>query len=349
MHILVTGGCGYIGSHTCLSLLEAGFSVTVLDNLSNSSPMVIERVARISGRRPELIVGDVRNSALLDTVFARRRVDAVIHFAGLKSVAESVAKPLAYFDSNIGGTIALLQAMDCVGCRTLVFSSSATIYGLPRELPLREDVPCGDTTNPYARSKFVAEQILADLSHATGGWRVCCLRYFNPAGAHPSGLIGESPRSVPNNLFPYVGQVAIGMRNFLSIYGGNYPTPDGTAIRDYIHVMDLANAHILTLHHLVSQKADAPLALNLGTGHGHSVLEVVAAFESASGRRIPYQIVGRRDGDVAACYADASMATALLGWKAKHDLAAMCRDAWAWQLTNSREYAVAAERPSVTL
>lgn len=344
MHILVTGGCGYIGSHTCLRLLESGFLVTVLDNLSNSSPVALERVAQLANQQLELVVGDVRHSTLLDTVFARRRVDAVIHFAGLKSVAESVVKPLAYFDSNIAGTLSLLQAMDRASCRTLVFSSSATVYGPPRELPLREDAPCGDTTNPYARSKFVTEQILRELSNATGDWRICCLRYFNPAGAHPSRLIGENPRSIPNNLFPYLSQVAGGVRNFLSIYGGDYPTPDGTGIRDYIHVLDLADAHILTLRHLASLKAGAALALNLGTGRGHSVLEVVAAFESASGRRIPYRIMGRRDGDVAACYADASMATELLGWRARHDLATICKDAWAWQSSNPHGYATVAAR-----
>ncbi len=328
MHILVTGGTGFIGSHTCVALMAAGHETTVIDNLANSQREVLDRVEKIAGRRPVFLEGDVRDKILLRQIFAQRPVDAVIHFAGLKAVGESVMQPLRYYDWNVGGTLALCEVMSEVGVKTLVFSSSATVYGDPASLPIREDFP-RSATNPYGASKLMLEDILADLSKADDTWRIARLRYFNPVGAHESGLIGETPNGIPNNLMPYVAQVAVGQREFLSVFGADYPTPDGTGVRDYIHVMDLAEGHVAALDSL---KRDGGLqTFNLGTGCGYSVLDMVRAFEKASGRPVPYRLVARRSGDVAACYADPAYAAQRLGWRAKRDLDDMCRDAWRWQ------------------
>ncbi|MDA8519547.1 UDP-glucose 4-epimerase GalE [Acidovorax sp. NCPPB 4044] len=327
--ILVTGGAGFIGSHTCVALAEAGLPFLILDNFCNSRRSVLERVGRITGRIPDLIEGDVRDEALLARIFAEHRVDAVIHFAALKSVGESVREPLAYYDNNVAGTVALLRAMRKADVRTLVFSSSATVYGEPASLPIREDFPLS-ATNPYGQSKLMMEQVLADVDASEPGrWRVARLRYFNPVGAHESGLIGEDPQDVPNNLLPYVAQVAVGLRERLSVYGGDYPTPDGTGVRDYIHVCDLADGHVAALRYL--REHPGLLTVNLGTGRPVSVLEMVRGFEAASARPVPYQVVARRPGDVAACWADPGLSERLLGWKARHGLDRMCADAWRWQ------------------
>ncbi|MDR2507639.1 MAG: UDP-glucose 4-epimerase GalE [Candidatus Accumulibacter sp.] len=330
MRLLVTGGAGYIGSHTCVELLAAGFDVAVYDNFSNSSPEAISRVEKITGKSVTMIEGDVRDRAALEAALRQNQCDAVIHFAGLKAVGESVEKPLVYYENNIAGTLSLLQAMKTAGVTTFVFSSSATVYGEPRRLPLAEDHPLS-VTNPYGRTKLAIEEILRDLHRAEPGWRIGILRYFNPVGAHESGLIGENPRGIPNNLMPFVAQVAVGRRDRLTIWGNDYPTPDGTGVRDYIHVVDLARGHLKALERL-----DRPqcFAVNLGTGKGHSVFDVVRAFENASGRSIPCQIAPRRLGDVAACYADPALAETFLGWKAEHGLSAMCRDHWRWQSRN---------------
>jgi len=333
--ILVTGGTGYIGSHTCIALLAARYDVVIVDNLSNSSAEVLERIARISGTLPHFVRGDVRDQTLLDQLFGNRRISSVIHFAGLKAVGESVEKPLAYYDNNVGGTIALLSAMQRHGVKTLVFSSSATVYGDPDSVPIREDAS-RSASNPYGRSKIIIEDMLADLQHAEADWNLARLRYFNPVGAHPSGLIGEDPRGVPNNLMPYIAQIAVGRREKLQIYGDDYPTADGTGVRDYIHVMDLAEGHLAALR--FCEKPGGMLTVNLGTGAGTSVLEMVHAFEQASGRRIPYQIVARRPGDIAQCWADPTLAFTLLRWKARRDLAEMCRDSWRWQQNNPQGY-----------
>ena len=335
MRLLVTGGAGYIGSHTCVELLAAGFDVAVYDNFSNSSPEALSRVEKITGKSVTMIEGDVRDRAALETALRQNRCDAVIHFAGLKAVGESVEKPLVYYENNVAGTLSLLQAMKTAGVTTFVFSSSATVYGEPQRLPLAEDHPLS-VTNPYGRTKLAIEEILRDLYHAEPGWRIGILRYFNPVGAHESGLIGENPRGVPNNLMPFVAQVAVGRRDRLAIWGNDYPTPDGTGVRDYIHVVDLARGHLKALEHL-----DRPqcFAVNLGTGKGYSVFDVVRAFENASGRSIPYQIASRRLGDVAACYADPGLAESFLGWKAERDLSAMCHDHWRWQSKNPEGFA----------
>lgn len=326
--ILVTGGTGYIGSHTCVALMQAGHDVLILDNLSNSHVDVIDRLARICQRAPGFVKGDVRDARLLDDIFSDRTIDAVLHFAGLKAVGESVAMPLAYYDNNVNGTLQLLAAMQRARAHTLVFSSSATVYGDPATLPIREDFP-RSATNPYGRSKLIVEDILADLHDAEPGWRIARLRYFNPVGAHESGLIGEAPQGTPNNLMPYIAQVAAGQREFLNVWGTDYPTPDGTGVRDYIHVVDLAEGHVAALDYL--QRQGGMLTVNLGTGHGHSVFEMVAAFTAASGQQVPCKIQARRTGDVASCWADPNLARQLLGWQAKRDLAQMCRDAWRWQ------------------
>ena len=328
MRILVTGGTGFIGSHTCVALLAEGHEVVVLDNLSNSQEKVAEQVEKIAGRRVTFILGDVRDADLLARVLSEHAIDAVIHFAGLKAVGESVAQALRYYDWNIGGTISLCKAMAAAGVKTLIFSSSATVYGDPASLPIREDFP-RSATNPYGASKLMIEDILADLVKSDSEWRIARLRYFNPVGAHESGLIGESPNGVPNNLMPYVAQVANGQRECLSVFGGDYPTPDGTGVRDYIHVMDLAEGHVAALEYL--RRESGLLTVNLGTGRGYSVLEMIKAFEKASGRPVPYTIVERRPGDVAACYADPSLAEKLLGWRASRGIDEMCRDAWHWQ------------------
>lgn len=333
MHILVTGGTGFIGSHTCVALIAAGHEVTVIDNLYNSRREVLDRIEQISGKRPAFFEGDVRDRELLRKVFAQWPVDSVIHFAGLKAVGESVAQPLRYYDWNIGGAIVLCEVMDEVGVKSLIFSSSATVYGDPASVPIHEDFP-RSATNPYGASKLMIEDILADLSKSDSDWRIARLRYFNPVGAHESGLIGESPSGIPNNLMPYVAQVACGQRERLSVFGGDYPTPDGTGVRDYIHVMDLAEGHVAALDYLVREKG--LLTVNLGTGCGYSVIDMVRAFERASGRPVPYAVVDRRPGDIAACYADPALAEKLLGWKAKLGIDDMCRDAWHWQQSQAQ-------------
>lgn len=326
--ILITGGTGFIGSHTAVVLLAAGYEVILYDNLSNSRGDVVERIARITGQTPHFVEGDVRDRDQLASVFAGTRIDGVIHFAALKAVGESQREALAYYDVNVGGTLVLCQAMAAAGVFSLVFSSSATVYGDPAALPIREDF-ARSATNPYGASKLMLEDMLADIAAADPRWRIARLRYFNPIGAHESGLIGESPNGVPNNLLPYVAQVACGKREKLSVFGGDYPTPDGTGVRDYIHVMDLAEGHLAALNRLAVQPG--LLTVNLGTGQGYSVLEIVRAFEAASGRPVPVEIVARRPGDIAACYADPSLARELLGWSARRNLDAMCRDAWRWQ------------------
>ena len=328
MHILVTGGTGFIGSHTCVSLMAAGHDVTVIDNLSNSQREVLDRIEQIAGKRPAFAEGDVRDRDLLRKVFAQRPVDGVIHFAGFKAVGESVVQPLRYYDCNIGSTLALCEVMAESGVKTLIFSSSATVYGDPESVPIREDFP-RSATNPYGASKLMIEDMLTDLVKSDPEWRIALLRYFNPVGAHESGLIGEAPSGIPNNLMPYVAQVATGQRERLSVFGSDYPTPDGTGVRDYIHVVDLAEGHVAALNYL-GENAGL-LAVNLGTGCGYSVLDMVRAFEKASGRPVPYALVPRRPGDIAACYADPALATKLLGWQAKRGIDAMCRDAWRWQ------------------
>jgi UDP-glucose 4-epimerase len=328
MHILVTGGTGYIGSHACVALLAAGHGVTVIDNLSNSRREVLDRVAQITGRRPLFFEGDVRDRELLRRLFATTRVDAVIHFAGLKAVGESVEQPLRYYDCNVGGAISLCEVMAETAVRTLIFSSSATVYGDPAAVPIREDFP-RSATNPYGASKLMIEDILADLANAEKQWRIARLRYFNPVGAHASGLIGEEPNGVPNNLLPYVAQVAAGRRSQLSVFGSDYPTPDGTGVRDYIHVMDLVEGHLAALDYLLAR--GGLLTVNLGTGCGYSVLDMVRAFAAASGRPVPYALVPRRAGDVASCYADPRLAAELLGWRAQRGIEQMCADTWRWQ------------------
>lgn len=329
--ILVTGGAGYIGSHTVVELLAAGHELLILDNFSNSSPKVLDRIQQISGRRPPLVEGDIRDQQLLARLFAEHSLQAVIHFAGLKAVGESVEQPLRYYDNNVVGSLHLFEAMAAAGLFNLVFSSSATVYGDPHTVPIDESFPL-QATNPYGRSKLIIEDMLRDIGRADPRWRVALLRYFNPVGAHASGLIGEDPRGIPNNLMPYVSQVAVGRRDELSIFGGDYATPDGTGVRDYIHVVDLARGHLAALNRLDQLAGVIPL--NLGTGRGYSVLEVVAAFERASGRPVPYCVVDRRPGDVAACYADPQRARELLGWGAERDLATMCADTWRWQSMN---------------
>ena len=327
--ILVTGGAGYIGSHMCVALAQAGQAYVVLDNFSNSQPSVLERIARITGQAPQCIEGDVRDSALLAQLFTRHPITGVIHFAGLKAVGESVAQPLRYYENNVAGTVALLQAMQAATVRTLVFSSSATVYGEPISSPIREDFAFAPT-NPYGWSKQMMEQVLADVDTAEPGlWRIARLRYFNPVGAHESGLIGEDPQGIPNNLMPFIAQVAEGRREYLSVFGADYPTPDGTGLRDYIHVCDLVAGHLAALRYL--QLNPGVLTLNLGTGQPTSVLEMLRGFEQACGRPIPYQVVARRPGDVPAYWADPSLAQQLLGWRAERGIDAMCSDAWRWQ------------------
>lgn len=331
--ILVTGGAGYIGSHACVALAEAGYEALVLDNLSNSQVQVLERLESIAGIRPEFIEGDVRDSGLLDDIFREYGIDAVIHFAGLKAVGESVARPLEYYDNNVTGSLNLLSAMRRAEIRTFIFSSSATVYGDPLDVPISEGSVL-QPTNPYGRSKLMVEEMLADLSHAEPEWKIARLRYFNPVGAHESGLIGESPQGKPNNLMPMVSQVAVGHRGKLLVYGNDYPTSDGTGIRDYIHVMDLAEGHVAALKYCSMNSG--LFTANLGTGEGYSVLDVIKTFETENQCRVPYEIVGRRPGDIARCWADTSFAENKLGWSATRDLKQMCRDAWRWQQANPR-------------
>jgi len=330
MKILVTGGMGYIGSHTVVELLGAGHEVVVIDNLANAKASVQQRVERIAGKPFVFRQVDVRDRAGVEAVFADHAIDAVIHFAGLKAVGESVEQPLRYYDNNLTGSLVLFETMAKFGVKSLVFSSSATVYGDPASVPILEHFPLS-ATNPYGRSKLMIEDILRDLHRAQPGWRIALLRYFNPVGAHESGLIGEEPNGIPNNLVPYIAQVAAGQRPQLSVYGNDYPTPDGTGLRDYIHVVDLALGHLATLSRLAT--GPGIYTYNLGTGRGNSVLEMVRAFEAASGRPVPYQIVARRPGDIAACYADAGLAERELGWKATRNIEQMCADSWRWQST----------------
>ena len=330
MKVLVTGGTGYIGSHTAVVLLEAGFEVVLLDNLSNSEREVAGRIGVIAGKTPVFYEADIRNQTRLKEILDRERPGAVIHFAGLKAVGESSRLPLEYYDNNVTGTLTLLFAMREHKLKTLVFSSSATVYGVPEKLPIAEDSPLS-ATNPYGTTKLVIEEILRSLVASDPSWKVSLLRYFNPVGAHPSGRIGENPRGVPNNLMPFVAQVAAGIRERLSVFGNDYPTEDGTGVRDYIHVMDLAKGHLAALRALPSWEGPGPLTVNLGTGRGTSVLEMVRVFEKVSGQKIPFEIVPRRPGDVAACWADPSLAERLLGWTAEFGIERMCADAWRWQ------------------
>jgi UDP-glucose 4-epimerase len=335
--VVVTGGAGYIGSHTCLTLLQAGWRVVVLDNLANSSVVAVDRVRALAGADARLVFveGDIRIPADLDRAFTEAGdASAVIHFAGLKAVGESVAEPLRYYDNNVGGTVALLDAMVRHGVRDLVFSSSATVYGQPEHLPITEDSPLG-ATNPYGRTKVVIEEMLRDLS-TTGGWRIALLRYFNPVGAHPSGRIGEDPVGIPNNLMPYIMQVAVGRREHLTVHGDDYPTPDGTAVRDYLHVVDLAEGHVAALEHI--ERIEGAVAINLGTGVGSSVLDVVHAASDAIGRDLPYVVGPRRPGDAVAVWADPGLAASMLGWRATRTLTEMCADHWRWQSTNPDGY-----------
>jgi UDP-glucose 4-epimerase len=327
-HVLVTGGCGYIGSHTVVELIGAGHQVTILDNLSNSSPLVLDRIEGISGTRPRFVEADVRDESALMNVFGSATFDAVIHFAGLKAVGESVSQPQRYYDNNITGSLTLFRVMAAANVRHLVFSSSATVYGDPDAVPIREDFPLR-VTNPYGRSKLMVEEILRDVAQADSKWHIALLRYFNPVGAHASGEIGEDPRGIPNNLMPFIAQVAVGRRDKLSVFGNDYPTHDGTGVRDYIHVVDLARGHLAALAAL--RGAAGVLTVNLGTGQGYSVLDMVKAFEKASGSLVPYAFAPRRPGDIAACFADPSLAASLLGWRAEFGLDAMCRDSWNWQ------------------
>ena len=338
--LLITGGAGFIGSHTCLVLLEAGHSLVVLDSFANSSPESLRRVAELAGPgaadRLEVVEGDIRSAADLARAFSLGPIDGVIHFAGLKAVGESVADPLRYWDVNLCGSRCLLAAMATHGCRTFVFSSSATLYGYPETVPIHENAPIRPI-NPYGHTKAAVEQMLHDLATSEPGWRVACLRYFNPVGAHPSGRIGEDPCGIPNNLFPFITQVAVGRRERLQVFGGDWPTADGSCVRDYIHVMDLAEGHLAALQMLLAE-GEQLITLNLGSGKGHSVLEVIQAFETTIGRSIPYTVVDRRLGDAAVTVANPSLAAERLGWRTRRNLQEMCRDGWAWQQANPQGF-----------
>ena len=336
MTILVTGGTGYIGSHTVVQLLEAGLDVLVLDNLCNSKAQVIDRITKITGRAPKFIEGDVRDRALLKKLFTENHIETVIHFAGLKAVGESVQKPLMYYDNNVSGSIVLFEEMAAASVKSIVFSSSATVYGDPQFLPITEEHPLS-ATNPYGQNKLMIEHILRDIYVADPSWKIALLRYFNPVGAHISGTIGEDPSDIPNNLMPFVAQVAVGKRASLAVFGNDYATPDGTGVRDYIHVDDLASGHLAALKYL--QKNEGILTVNLGTGKGTSVIEMIAAFHKASDKPIAYEVVARRPGDIASCYADPSKAKTILGWQAVHGIDRMCEDAWRWQSQNPNGFA----------
>jgi len=333
--ILVTGGAGYIGSHTVILLIEAGYDVVIFDNFSNSSQESIRRVEKIVGRKITVIEGDIRDKQALHSVFEKYTIDAVIHFAGLKAVGESVEQPLKYYDNNVYGTVALCEVMATHNCRSIIFSSSATVYGDPASTPITEDFPTS-ATNPYGRSKLFIEEILRDLYVSDPAWKIVLLRYFNPVGAHPSGTIGEDPNGIPNNLMPYITQTAVGKLSCLSVFGDDYETHDGTGVRDYIHVMDLAEGHLKALEAL--KNFNEVMTINLGTGTGYSVLDMVKAFENASGRKVPYCIAPRRAGDIAKCYADPSYAKRILGWEATKGIDEMCRDSWRWQSNNPQGY-----------
>jgi len=336
MNVLVTGGAGYIGSHTCLELLQSGYGVVVIDNLCNSNPKALDRVQELAGKSLRFYEGDVRDEALLRKIFAENAIDSVIHFAGLKAVGESVAKPWEYYDNNLNSTLVLTKVMKEVGMKNIIFSSSATVYTATNEMPLREDSITGGCTNPYGWTKYMTEQILSGIAHADPQWSVCLLRYFNPIGAHESGRIGEDPRGIPNNLMPYITQVAIGRREKLSVYGNDYDTHDGTGVRDYIHVVDLAKGHVAAVKYTAAHRGAE--VFNLGTGVGYSVLDMVNTFREVNQVALPYQIVERRPGDIATCYADPAKSEALLGWKAEKSLADMCRDSWNWQSNNPQGY-----------
>ena len=336
MSLLVTGGAGYIGSHTVVELLDAGYDVVVLDNLSNSSYKAIERVKEITGKKVRFYEADMLDAQALDMIFAEEDIEGVIHFAGLKAVGESVYEPWLYYHNNVSGTLNLTRMMAERGCKKIIFSSSATVYGDPKEIPITEECPKGFCTNPYGWTKWMIEQILTDLHTADPEWSVVLLRYFNPIGAHASGMIGEDPKGIPNNLLPYVSQVAVGRLEKLGVFGNDYPTPDGTGVRDYIHVVDLAKGHVKALQKF-DDKPEVSV-YNLGTGHGYSVLEVVDAFEKASGQKIPYEIKERRAGDIATCYADSTKAKNELGWVAEKGIEEMCADAWRWQSQNPNGY-----------
>ena len=337
MTILVTGGAGYIGSHTCVELLNAGYDVVVLDNLYNASEKAVERVKQITGRELVFYNADVCDRAAVTKIFDEQKIDAVIHFAGYKAVGESVHKPIEYYTNNIDGTLILTDVMRAHGCKNIIFSSSATVYGDPAFVPITEECPKGKCTNPYGWTKWMIEQILTDIHTADPEWNVILLRYFNPIGAHKSGLIGEDPKGIPNNLLPYIAQGAIGKLNCLGVFGNDYDTPDGTGVRDYIHVVDLARGHVKAIEKLAAN--DGVSIYNLGTGHGYSVLQVVAAFEKACGHKIKYEIKPRRDGDIAQCYCDPSRAERELGWKAEYGIEEMCADSWNWQTKNPNGYA----------
>lgn len=336
MRILVTGGMGYIGSHTCVELLDAGYEVVIADNLSNSKVLVLDRIERICGKKPAFYHIDITDREAVEDLFSRETIDAVIHFAGLKAVGESTRKPIEYYTNNLLSTLVLTDVMRSHGCRKIVFSSSATVYGDPAEIPITEDCPLGQTTNPYGASKAMSERILTDIYKADSEWQIILLRYFNPIGAHESGLLGEDPRGIPNNLLPYVAQVAIGKLEKIHVFGDDYPTPDGTGVRDYIHVVDLAKGHVCAIKSM--ETLPGVQIFNLGTGIGYSVLDIVHAYEKACGKKLPYVIEGRRPGDIATCYSDPAKAQKLLGWKAERDLEAMCRDSWNWQQKNPDGY-----------
>ncbi len=336
MRILVTGGAGFIGSHTIIELQQAGHEAIAYDNLCNASPVVFDRIKSITGKDVTFIEGDIRDGEKMHKVFLESKIDCVIHFAGLKAVGESVVKPIEYYDNNVGGTVKLLEAMRDTGCKNIIFSSSATVYGTPQKLPLTEDMPKGAVTNPYGRTKSIIEDILTDVQVACPDMNVVLLRYFNPIGAHPSGTMGEDPAGIPNNLMPYLTQVAVGKLKELGVFGNDYETPDGTGVRDYIHVMDLANGHVAALKAI--EPGGGLRIYNLGTGRGTSVLELVHAFQKATGIAVPYAIKPRRAGDVASCYADCAKAERELGWQARYDIADMCADSWRWQQSNPNGY-----------
>lgn len=339
MSILITGGAGYIGSHTLIELCNAGFDFIVYDNLSNSSKVAISRVEKIINKNIPFVEGDIRDTAKLKEVCSNNKIDSVIHFAGLKAVGESVANPLSYYDNNVVGTIRLLEVMKEFDCKKIVFSSSATVYGEPKTMPICEDFPVGGTTNPYGTSKYMIERILEDLYVSDNSFKIAILRYFNPVGAHNSGTIGEDPNGIPNNLMPFISQVAVGKREFINVFGGDYDTADGTGVRDYIHVVDLAYGHVKAIQYLNNQtKNITPLKVNLGTGNGYSVLDMIKAFEKASNKTIAYKIVERRAGDIATCYANPDFAKEILGWKAKKTIEEMCADSWKWQSNNPDGY-----------
>ena len=336
MNILVTGGAGYIGSHTCLELLEGGFGVVVIDNLCNSSPKSLDRVRELTGREIRFYEGDVRDEALLRRVFGENQIDAVIHFAGLKAVGESVSQPWRYYDNNLNSTLVLTKVMEEAGVKRIIFSSSATVYSGDNEMPLRETSRTGNCTNPYGWTKYMTEQILSGMATADPQWSIVLLRYFNPIGAHASGMIGEDPRGIPNNLMPYITQVAVGRREKLSVYGNDYDTHDGTGVRDYIHVVDLSKGHVAAVNYAANHTGCQ--VFNLGTGTGYSVLDMVKAFVAANGVDVPYVITDRRPGDLATCYADPAKSAELLGWRAEKNLEDMCRDSWNWQKQNPQGY-----------